>query len=108
MVKACEEYGFFIVVNHSVPQELCQTMLSAVTDFFHLPPQDKALLVSDDSSKDVRISNHYRKDGENAKRFSMWSEVFKHPWHPSNDSFASILPTNPPNYRCVSSISSYT
>ncbi|KAL2929850.1 Protein DMR6-LIKE OXYGENASE 1 [Bienertia sinuspersici] len=105
IAKACEEYGLFLIVNHGVPLELCENMLSAVTDLFYQPPQIKALLVSDDPDKDVRICNHYRKVEEKgdqkSKRFSMWSEVFKHSWHPSDDSFADLLPSNPPNYRRV-------
>ncbi|CAH9086684.1 unnamed protein product [Cuscuta epithymum] len=104
IARACEEYGFFLIKNHKVPQELCQSMLSAVTDLFHLPSQDKALLVSDDSTREVRICNHYRKtdDKDDAqKKFSMWSEVFKHPWHPTDDSFADILPTDPSSYRNI-------
>lgn len=100
---ACEKYGLFLIVNHGVPQELCESMLSSVIDLFHLPAKVKALLVSDDAAKDVRISNHFRKVEEQgdqkAKRFSMWSEVFKHPWHPTDDRFADLLPSDPPNYR---------
>lgn len=103
IARACEMYGLFLIKNHGVPQELCESMLAGVTDLFHLPPKVKALLVSDDPTEDVRICNHYRKAEEKgdskAKRFSMWSEVFKHPWHPSDQSFADLLPSDPPNYR---------
>ncbi|KAJ7953549.1 2-oxoglutarate and Fe(II)-dependent oxygenase superfamily protein [Quillaja saponaria] len=30
----------------------------------------------------------------------MWSEVFSHPWHPTED-FTHLLPENPPEYRDV-------
>ncbi|XP_010675390.2 protein DMR6-LIKE OXYGENASE 1 [Beta vulgaris subsp. vulgaris] len=105
IANACEDYGLFLIKNHGVPQELCDSMLSAATDLFHLPPETKALLVSDNPAKDVRICNHYRKvegkDDKKPQRFSMWSELFKHPWHPTDDSFAALLPSDPPDYRKV-------
>ncbi|KAL6539067.1 hypothetical protein OROMI_025393 [Orobanche minor] len=105
IARACEDYGLFQITNHGISEGLCQEMLDAVRDLFHLPPQVKARLVSDDSSKEVRICNHYRKvedgDNNNRKKLSMWSEAFKHPWHPVDDSFALLLPPNPPNYCLV-------
>nr|AMQ23624.1 flavonol synthase [Silene littorea] len=106
IARASEEYGLFRITNHGIPQQLCDSMLSALVDLFHLPPQTKSLLVSDDQTKDVRISNHYRKveddkDNQKGKRFSMWSEVFKHPWHPTDDTFALLLPSDPPQYRNI-------
>ncbi|KAL9234962.1 hypothetical protein vseg_009770 [Gypsophila vaccaria] len=103
IARASEEYGLFLITNHGIPRELCESMLSAVTNLFHLPPQAKSVLVSDDPTKDVRIANHYRKVEDNGvqkgKKFSMWSEVFKHPWHPTDDGFTALLPSDPPEYR---------
>ncbi|XP_074311688.1 protein DOWNY MILDEW RESISTANCE 6-like [Silene latifolia] len=105
IARASEEYGLFLISNHGISQELCEEMLSAVIDLFHLPPQAKSVLVSDDPTKEVRISNHYRKVEDNGSKkgnkFSMWSEVFKHPWHPTNDTFTGLLPSDPLNYRNV-------
>ncbi|KAK9673269.1 hypothetical protein RND81_12G156800 [Saponaria officinalis] len=105
IARASEEYGLFLISNHGIPHEVCESMLSAVTNLFHLPPEAKSVLVSDDPTKDVRIANHYRKvehngDGvQKGKKFSMWSEVFKHPWHPTDDGFTALLPSDPPEYR---------
>lgn len=95
IASACEEYGFFHVINHKIPQELCQSMLGAVLDLFHLPPE---LFYSDDLNRDVRICHHFRKHQTSAEKIPMWSEVFKHSWHPHDD-FTQALPTNPPQYR---------
>ncbi|KAH9608893.1 hypothetical protein KSS87_000044 [Heliosperma pusillum] len=105
IARASEEYGLFLISNHGISQALCEEMLSAVIDLFHLPPQAKSVLVSDDPTKEVRISNHYRKVEDNGSKkgikFSMWSEVFKHPWHPTNDSFTDLLPSDHQSYRSV-------
>ena len=41
--QACEEYGFFQIINHGVPRELCQKVLAVVTEFFQLPPEERVL-----------------------------------------------------------------
>ncbi|RAL54361.1 hypothetical protein DM860_001489 [Cuscuta australis] len=100
IASACEEYGFFHVINHKIPQELCHSMLEAVLDLFHLPPEEKSLLYSDDLNRDVRICHHFRKHQTSAEKIPMWSEVFKHSWHPHDD-FTQALPMNPPQYRAI-------
>lgn len=37
IVKACEEYGFFKVINHGIPMELMSTLESEAVKFFSLP-----------------------------------------------------------------------
>uniref|UniRef100_A0A5B7BLW1 Putative flavonol synthase/flavanone 3-hydroxylase-like n=1 Tax=Davidia involucrata TaxID=16924 RepID=A0A5B7BLW1_DAVIN len=99
IAQACEEFGFFQIINHGVPEDLCQRMMTAVTDFFHLPPEDRAQLFTEDKTKPVRVSNYYLKV-EGQENVTMWSETFAHPWHPVDD-FTHLLPKNPPQYREV-------
>ncbi|KAL2245563.1 gibberellin 2-beta-dioxygenase 1-like [Sesamum indicum] len=42
LVKACEEFGFFKVVNHGVPIPLIKELESEAVRFFSLPHSDKA------------------------------------------------------------------
>ncbi|KAE8710222.1 hypothetical protein F3Y22_tig00110325pilonHSYRG00034 [Hibiscus syriacus] len=97
--KACEEYGFFQIINHGVPQELCDRMLAVLTAFFELPPQEKAPFLATTQTQQVKLFNfHVKSDGQ--KKVSMWSECFAHPWHPLDD-ILHLLPQNPPQYREV-------
>ncbi|KAL0283678.1 UNVERIFIED_CONTAM: putative 2-oxoglutarate-dependent dioxygenase ANS [Sesamum radiatum] len=58
---ACQEYGFFHIINHGVPEELCRRMMAAVSDFFKLPPEERSHLFTDDKTKPLRVSNYYLK-----------------------------------------------
>ncbi|KAL7615801.1 gibberellin 2-beta-dioxygenase 2 [Lactuca sativa] len=41
IVEACEEYGFFNVINHGVPHHIIQTMEDESFDFFRKPLSEK-------------------------------------------------------------------
>lgn len=98
---ACEEYGFFQIINHGVPQDLCKRTMKAVEDFFKLPPQERANFIAGDSSKEVKVMNYDLKNNDQGQKnvTLMWSEAFSHPWGPINGDFANLLPENPPEYR---------
>ena len=41
IVKACEDFGFFKVVNHSVPMEFIDKLEAEALKFFNLPQSEK-------------------------------------------------------------------
>ncbi|WOL11026.1 gibberellin 2-beta-dioxygenase-like [Canna indica] len=43
LVKACEDFGFFKVINHGIPLQLMHTLEAAVLDFFSLPQAEKEM-----------------------------------------------------------------
>ena len=49
--RACEQIGFFVVVNHGIPQEVVQSAWSNTLAFFDLPLEEKKKFVSEDESK---------------------------------------------------------
>lgn len=49
--QACEDIGFFIVVNHGVPKDVVQQAWDRTLDFFDLPLEEKKNLVTDDEAK---------------------------------------------------------
>ncbi|CAI9105741.1 OLC1v1004740C1 [Oldenlandia corymbosa var. corymbosa] len=39
--KACQEWGFFMVVNHGIPEALIEATTAVVDEFFDLPEAEK-------------------------------------------------------------------
>lgn len=91
--QASEAYGFFQIINHGVPEELCNRMMTASTQFFKLAPEEKAQYFTTDHTKQVKLFNYFLKI-QGQEKVDMWSETFSHPWHPTD-----FLPENPPQYR---------
>ncbi|KAK6156804.1 hypothetical protein DH2020_011052 [Rehmannia glutinosa] len=41
LAKACEEWGFFVLINHGIPETLLKAIIDASLEFFELPDDDK-------------------------------------------------------------------
>lgn len=99
--EACQQYGFFQVINHGIPQALCDRVLDTVTQFFHLPPQHRNQYVTTDHKKKVKIFNYYA--NAEGRRINMWSETFTLPWNPDpvETEYLDVVPEEPTEYREV-------
>ncbi|KAI8562402.1 hypothetical protein RHMOL_Rhmol03G0034500 [Rhododendron molle] len=51
---ACEDFGFFQVINHGIPSTYANDAIDAATEFFNLPIEEKMHLASVDVHKPVR------------------------------------------------------
>ncbi|KAI8562400.1 hypothetical protein RHMOL_Rhmol03G0034400 [Rhododendron molle] len=51
---ACEELGFFQVINHGIPSTYVNDAINTATEFFNLPSEEKMHLASADVHKPVR------------------------------------------------------
>lgn len=56
---ACQNYGFFQVVNHGVCSEAVEKMVEVAHEFFSLPVEEKLKLYSDDPTKTTRLSTSF-------------------------------------------------
>ncbi|TKY69918.1 Flavonol synthase/flavanone 3-hydroxylase [Spatholobus suberectus] len=59
-------------------------MVTAITDLFNLPPEQKGQLYTSDLTKNTRLFNFYL-NVEGGEKVKMWSECFYHPWYPTED-----------------------
>ncbi|KAG5067867.1 hypothetical protein AAZX31_01G024900 [Glycine max] len=82
--QACEEYGFFQIVNHGIPEQVCNKMMTAITDIFNLPPEQTGQLYTTDHTKNTKLYNYYL-NVEGGEKVKMWSECFSHYWYPIED-----------------------
>ncbi|XP_058096255.1 protein DMR6-LIKE OXYGENASE 1-like [Magnolia sinica] len=98
--KACEEYGFFQIINHGIPPELCRRMMAVLSEFFHLPPEERARFCTDDPRCPVKVYHPYLGTGQDGEKVTMWSEYLSHPCHPL-DGILHLLPDKPVQYREV-------
>ncbi|CAN6466273.1 unnamed protein product [Victoria cruziana] len=95
--EACESYGFFQIINHSIPQQLVEEMLLVSRQFFSLPMEEKMKLYSDDPSKKLRLSTSFNVKKETVHN---WRDYLRLHCHPL-ENFVHEWPINPPNFKSV-------
>ncbi|XAR61115.1 Hyoscyamine (6S)-dioxygenase [Bertholletia excelsa] len=94
-MKASQEYGFFQLTNHGVPEELMQDVLKIGKEFIDLSSEEKL--------ESVQISGDYRLKSSidyNNEKVHYWRDNFRHPCHPL-DEHLQRWPKKPARYRDV-------
>lgn len=91
--QACEDWGFFQVVNHAIPESLISSMLDAAHQFFSLPPEEKMKYETRDVLNPLRYGTSFNVEAE---QIFNWRDYLKHFCHPELHT-----PDNPPIYRQV-------
>ncbi|KAK1288527.1 Thebaine 6-O-demethylase [Acorus calamus] len=93
--RACEDWGFFMVMNHGVPEKLCEAMLEACRDFFDLPEEEKKGYSGKHVLDPIRCGTSFNLAVEKVRCWRDYFKVFVHPQFHS--------PEKPPGLREVSS-----
>jgi isopenicillin N synthase-like dioxygenase len=93
--RACEEGGFFQIVNHGVPDMVMKNMMGIAKEFFEMPVEDRAYLYSEDRKQRVRLSTSF--DVLNEKVHN-WMDYLTQPCHPVEEVMDS-WPVKPAAYR---------
>lgn len=94
ILSASQEFGFFQVINHGIPENKVSDAMSVLKEFFDMPSKEthtKGWIYTN--------STDYAKDGVH-----LWRENLKHPCHPIEDCI-HLWPENPTRYQEV--ISAY-
>lgn len=93
--KACEEWGFFVVINHEVPQKLMDAMLEQLRQFFELPLEEKRRLSGSHFLDGIRCGTSFAVNPE-VEKTRCWRDYLKVLVHPD---FYS--PDVPPGFRDI-------
>ncbi|KAE8685359.1 zinc finger family protein [Hibiscus syriacus] len=99
ILKAGEEYGFFQVVNHGVPEDVMNESMGVFKEFFEMPAEDKAMLYSEDPRNRCRLSTssvNYSRE-----KVHHWRDNLRHPCHPHLQDSIQLWPQKPIRYRKV-------
>jgi len=93
--RACEEDGFFQVINHGVHETVMKSMMEIAKEFFEMPVEDRAILYSEDTKQPVRVSTSVNICKEKVQH---WRDYLRHPCHPLEEVKGS-WPEKPAAYR---------
>ncbi|PON56155.1 Isopenicillin N synthase [Parasponia andersonii] len=93
--NACQQYGFFQLVNHGIPSEVIDNMMEVSTRFFELPFVERAKYMSSDMKSPVRYGTSFNQSKD---KVFCWRDFLKLMCHPPSDVFPH-WPTSPVDFR---------
>ncbi|KAK3014702.1 hypothetical protein RJ639_009632 [Escallonia herrerae] len=95
ILKASQQFGFFQVINHGVPESVADDAMNVFKDFFGMPAEYKATFYSNDPNKSCRLYTstlNYDKE-----EVHYWRDNFTHHCHPLEINIQD-WPENPTTY----------
>ncbi|XP_027070034.2 probable 2-oxoglutarate-dependent dioxygenase SLC1 [Coffea arabica] len=95
LASACENYGFFQVVNHGIPNEVISNMMDVTKRFFELPSAEREKYMSADMSKPVRYGTSFNQLKDSV---FCWRDFLKLVCNPLED-VLSHWPSSPMDLR---------
>ncbi|KAK4419282.1 putative 2-oxoglutarate-dependent dioxygenase SLC1 [Sesamum alatum] len=95
LAYACENYGFFQLVNHGIADEIISNMVNASKRFFEMPFSDREKYMSADMTAPVRYGTSFNQTNDGV--FS-WRDFLKLVCHPLPD-VLSHWPSSPHDFR---------
>ncbi|KAL3523527.1 hypothetical protein ACH5RR_016361 [Cinchona calisaya] len=97
LAKACEEYGFFQLVNHGISTDIIQNMIDAGRRFFELPYDERAKYLSSDIFSPVRFGTSFNQSKD---KVFCWRDFLKLSCTPISNAH-SVWPSSPVDFRKV-------
>ncbi|XP_009624218.1 probable 2-oxoglutarate-dependent dioxygenase SLC1 [Nicotiana tomentosiformis] len=94
--KACEEYGFFQLVNHGIPSKIIQHIIEVGKKFFELPFEERAKYMSTDMQAPVRLGTSFN---QNKDGVFCWRDFLKLSCHSLSSDLLSLWPSSPVDLR---------
>ncbi|XP_076926807.1 hyoscyamine 6-dioxygenase-like [Bidens hawaiensis] len=98
ILDACQEFGFFQVINHKVSKDLIDDTMEVFKEFFGMPVEEEEKLYTNDPTKTCKLyTSGYNYVNE---EIHLWRDNLRHPCHPI-DEWLHSWPQKPTNYRDV-------
>ncbi|EEF42842.1 probable 2-oxoglutarate-dependent dioxygenase SLC1 [Ricinus communis] len=95
IANACEQYGFFQLVNHGIPNDVISGMIDAAKRFFELPYEERLKYMSSDMNVLVRYGTSFNQNKDNV---FCWRDFLKLMCHPLSDVLPH-WPSSPTDFR---------
>ncbi|XP_076927597.1 flavanone 3-dioxygenase 3-like [Bidens hawaiensis] len=92
---ACNQLGFFQVINHGIPTSLMKDALDSAEQFFDLPSDEKMSFASTDVHNPVRYGTSMN---HGTDKVFYWRDFIKHYANPISE-WIHLWPSNPPTYK---------
>ncbi|XP_065872868.1 2-oxoglutarate-dependent dioxygenase 19-like [Euphorbia lathyris] len=77
--KACQEWGFFKVINHGVPERLMNSMIDVCKEFFDLPEEEKNKYEGKHVLDPIRCGTSFNTSVEKFFSWRDFLKIFVHP-----------------------------
>ncbi|KAM1002372.1 hypothetical protein ACFX2C_002815 [Malus domestica] len=77
--KACQDWGFFMVINHGVPESLMQAILDGCEGFFDLTEEEKQEFEGKHVLDPIRCGTSFNTSVENVRFWRDFLKVFVYP-----------------------------
>ncbi|XP_050226796.1 probable 2-oxoglutarate-dependent dioxygenase SLC1 [Mercurialis annua] len=97
LADACEQYGFFQLVNHGIPDDVISGMVDLSKRFFELPYEERSNYMSSDMKALVRYGTSFNQIKDNV---FCWRDFLKLMCNPLPDVLPH-WPSSPPDFRDV-------
>ncbi|KAK7267827.1 hypothetical protein RIF29_20506 [Crotalaria pallida] len=95
LANACEQYGFFQLVNHGISDEVINNMLDVIGKFFNLPFEERAKYITSDLRAAVRYGTSFNQTKDTV---FCWRDFMKLLCHPLQD-YLPHWPASPVDFR---------
>ncbi|CAL1391224.1 unnamed protein product [Linum trigynum] len=83
--EACSDYGFFVAVNHGIPDQIMDKTMDATIDFFNLDLEEKLNITTPPGAP---FTAGYTKEAAKSEHWQMCTPA------PTN-----VFPANPPHFK---------
>ncbi|KAF7837349.1 flavanone 3-dioxygenase 2-like [Senna tora] len=79
LARACEEWGFFMVINHGIPESLMDEVMSLTEKFHNMSVEEKAEFADKGVSTPIRCGTSFNPKAENVHYWRDYLKVITHP-----------------------------